>query len=75
MNYCIIESSTLSSVDFNLVGQTSESTVRKSLDGSKVVLKFEGSTPAFLDGVTIYNSSEISEILSGPEWTSEEENI
>ena len=75
MNYCIIESSTLSSVDFNLVGQTSESTVRKSLDGSKAVLKFEGSTPAFLDGVTIYNISEIAQLLSGPEWSSEEENI
>ena len=69
--YVIIESSEVSSVDFSEVMETSENTLRYSVDETKTVVKFEGDTPSFLDGKTQYNHSEILNILSGPEWTEE----
>lgn len=68
-NYVIIDSSEVSSVDFNQVMETSEDTLRHSLDGSKTFVKFEGSAPTFLAGKPIHSHAEILEILSGSEWT------
>jgi len=70
-NYVIIDASEVSSVDFDQVMQTSADTLRYSVDGSKALLKYEGTQPFFLLGKTEYNHSEILSILSGPEWTSE----
>jgi len=71
MNYVIINASEVSSVDFTQVLETSSETLKYSLDGSKLVLKYEGTQPSFLSGKTEYTHSEILSILSGPEWTSE----
>ena len=71
-NYVIIDASEVSSVDFNQVMQTSADTLRYSVDGSKALLKYEGTQPFFLLGKTEYTHEEILSILSGPEWTSEE---
>ena len=71
-NYVIIDASDVSSVDFDQVLQTSTDTLRYSLDGSKALLKYEGTQPFFLLGKTEYNHEEILSILSGPEWTSDE---
>jgi|TARA_Y100000289_G_scaffold44982_1_gene44921 hypothetical protein len=68
-NYVIIDSPEVSSVDFNQVMETSEDTLRYSLDGSKTFVKYEGSAPAFLAGKSVYSHAEILEILSGSEWT------
>ena len=70
--YCIINSSEVSSVDFDQVLQTSTDTLRYSLDGTKTFVKYEGGQPSFLSGKTEYTHEEILSILSGPEWTSEE---
>ena len=70
--YVIIDSSEVSSVDFNQVMQTSADKLRYSLDGSKALLKYEGTQPFFLLGKTEYTHEEILTILSGPEWTAEE---
>ena len=43
--------------------------LRKSLDGTKTVLKWDGDTPACFDGITTYNHSEILAELSGSDWT------
>ena len=43
--------------------------IRKSLDGSKTILKWEGDTPAVFDGMTTYNHSEILTELNKSEWT------
>jgi len=72
-NYVIIDASEVSSVDFNQVLQTSADTLRYSLDGSKALLKYEGTQPFFLLGKTEYNQEEILTILSGPEWTSDDD--
>lgn len=52
--------------------QSSINTLRKSLDGSKAILKFEGDTPSCFDGLTTYNHSEILTELAKSAWTEEE---
>ena len=53
--------------------QSSMDTLRKTLDGSKAILKFDGDTPSCFDGLTTYNHSEILEELAKSDWTNEEE--
>lgn len=67
--YVILNTSELSSVDFDQVLQESADTLRYSIDGSKFLLKFEGDTPNFLEGKTQYTHSEILAELATPEWT------
>ena len=50
----------------------SESTVRKSLDGSKCVLKWRGETPGAFSGLTTFTHSEILPIMHSSEWSSPE---
>ena len=49
--------------------QTSIGTLRKSLDNSKAILKWDGDTPSVFSSMTIYNHSEILAILAGSDWT------
>jgi hypothetical protein len=67
--YVIIDADEVSSVDFSQVFETSAQTLRFSLDGEQTFVKFEGSTPDFLDGKTQYTHSEILAILATEEWT------
>jgi hypothetical protein len=71
--YCIINSTDVSSIDFDQVFETSAQTLRYSIDGSQTVVKYEGTQPSFLAGKTEYTHPEILTILAGPEWTSDEE--
>jgi len=63
MKYAILNTSDINTVDFSKVKQTDANSVRKTLDGSKFVVKFEGNTPDFLDGVTLYTNQEMIEIF------------
>ena len=63
MKYAILNTSDIGTVDFSKVKQTDAISVRKTLDGSKFIVKFEGDTPDFLNGVTLYTNQEIIEIL------------
>ena len=67
--YVIIDADEVSSVDFSQVFETSADTLRFSLDESQTFVKFEGSTPSFLDGKTQYTHSEILTILATDEWS------
>ncbi len=68
--YVILDSDDVDSVDFSQVGETSESTLRYSLDDSQTFVKFNSdTTPSFLDGKTQYSHSEILAILSTEDWT------
>ena len=53
--------------------QASMNTLRKTLDGSKAILKWEGDTPSCFDGMTTYTHSEILTELTKADWTSSEE--
>ena len=63
MKYAILNTSDINTVDFSKVKQTDANSVRKTLDGSKFIVKFEGDTPDFLEGVTLYTNQEMIEIF------------
>ena len=63
MKYAILNTSDINTVDFSKVKQLDANSVRKTLDGSKFVVKFEGDTPNFLDGVKLYTNQEMIEIF------------
>ena len=52
--------------------QSSMTSLRKSLDNAKAILKWDGDTPSCFDGMTTYTHSEILTELAKSEWTSEE---
>jgi hypothetical protein len=69
--YVIINASEVGTVDFSQVIETSASTLRYSNDNSQTFVKFEGSTPSFLNGKTQYTDSEIRVILNGTDWAAQ----
>ena len=71
--WVIVNVSDITDEMVNSAIQSSMDTLRKSLDGSKAILKFEGDTPSCFDGLTTYNHSEILEELAKSDWTSSEE--
>ena len=70
--YVILDASEVGNVDFDQVIQTSADKLRYSLDGSKFVVKYEGTQPFFLLGKTEYTHEEILPIMQSAEWTAEE---
>ena len=52
--------------------QSSMGTLRKTNDGSKAILKWEGDTPSCFDSMTTYSHSEIRTELAKSDWTSGE---
>ena len=66
----------LDKVDFNQVGETSAETVRKSLDGSKTFIKWDGVVPTFIVNLLNtegpYSYNEILSTLSTEEWIDSE---
>ena len=73
--YVIIDAADVSSVDFTQVMETSSNTLRYKTDNSQTFVKFEGSTPSFLNSMVQYTESEILTILNDPsgDWYAEEE--
>ncbi len=67
--YVILDDSEVVNIDFRDVLETSESTLRWSVDGSQTFVKFVGATPSFLDGKAQLTHAEIMEVLSGEAWT------
>ena len=73
ITYIIINMTEVGLVDFNQVMQTSEETLRLSVDSLKTVLKWEGGEPSFVSTLSSYEGpythEEILVIMSTPEWT------
>ena len=72
--YMIFNVSEIDNVDFEQVLETSEDTVRKSVDETKTFVKWEGVTvPTTVSSLTTkvgpYTHSEILVILATDEWT------
>ena len=49
--------------------QTSIQTLRKSLDDTKAILKWDGDTPSVFNSMTTYSHEQILTILRGSDWT------
>jgi len=73
ITYITINTDELSLVDFNEVMETSEQTLRLSVNGLKTVLKWEGAEPAFVSTLSSYEGpythEEILVIMATPEWS------
>jgi len=77
--FMIFNVSELNSINFNEVLETSEETVRKSVNKTKTFVKWESDEiPASVQNLTTkegpYTYQEILQILSTPEWTDEQIN-
>jgi hypothetical protein len=74
--FMIFNVSELPLIDFTQVCETSEDTVRRSVDETLTFVKWDGATPSSVESLTTkqgpYTYDEILTILSGPEWTSNE---
>ena len=70
--YIIINMTEIGLVDFNSVLETSQSTVRISVDGTQTVLKWNGSEPSFVASLSSYDGpythSEILPIMATTAW-------
>tara|TARA_Y100000310_G_scaffold246645_1_gene252036 strand:- start:265 stop:513 length:249 start_codon:yes stop_codon:yes gene_type:complete len=53
--------------------QSGVGTLRKTLDGTKAILKWDGDTPSVFDGMTTYNHSQIRTELAKNTWTRSED--
>ena len=62
----------LPKIDFSQVNETSEETVRKSVDETKTFVKWDGETPSFVAEISNsegpYTYDEILNILATEEW-------
>lgn len=71
--FMIFNTSELNQINFTQVLETSEDTVRRSIDGTKTFVKWDGVMPqCVIDLATSegpYTYDEILQILSTPEWT------
>ena len=78
--FMVFNVSELGSVDFTQVLETSQDTVRLSVDGSKTFVKWDTDTiPTSINGLLTkegpYTYTEIKTILGGVAWTSTEGGI
>ena len=73
--YATINLSDIGLIDFAQVGETSTSTVRKSLDDTQFVIKWQdGYTPTFITDSSVipvgtYDHHAILELMQTPEWS------
>lgn len=73
--FMIFNVSELHKINFDEVLETSGETVRKSVDGTKTFVKWEGEIPSSVISLTTsegpYTYSEILAILETEEWTND----
>ena len=71
--YITVSIDDLPKVDFAQVGETSENTIRKSLDGTEFVLKYDAE-PSFISDGTVTPLQTMAHaqcltLMDTPEWT------
>ena len=69
MNRKYVILNTGDTVDFSEILESESDSLRHNVEGTKFFVKFEGDTPSFLEGKTIYSHSEILAILATDEWS------
>jgi hypothetical protein len=79
--YAVINLTDISLIDFTQVAQSSASTIRKSLDDTQFVIKWEdGYTPTFITDTSVipvgtYDHHAILELMATSAWSSPIEEI
>ena len=78
-HYVIFNCTELNKIDFNQVMETSVDTVRKSIDGTKTFIKYNGDMPSSVSALTTksqeYSHDQILNILSTSEWNDPDQNL
>jgi hypothetical protein len=75
--YATINLTDVGQIDFSQVGETSASTIRKSLDNTQFVIKWEeGYIPTFITNTNVvpiqtYDHHGILELMATPAWSEE----
>ena len=74
-NFMIFNIGELDAINFNEILETGQETVRKSVDGTKTFVKWDGeNVPSSVENLTTkegpYSYSEMLEILNRSDWTS-----
>jgi hypothetical protein len=73
LKYVIFDFSEADKINFNEVKEDSIETLRKSVDGNKTFVKYQGEMPESIQLITNksqeYNNYQILEILKTEEWT------
>lgn len=79
MNYVIVPSEYLTSVNFGEVCQTNPESLRYSLDGKYFLLKYKNEQPEFIFNITNdaiglqeYTQEEILKILNTEKWSNQD---
>ena len=74
--WVIFNTSETGSINFSQVMETSVNTLRTNNSGSKTFVKYEGSQPSSVAGLSSksneYTHTQILNVLTGSEWVSEE---
>jgi hypothetical protein len=70
--YAIINIESLNFIDFSQIAETNENTIRKSIDGSKFIIKYD-TIPTFISDGTVVplqvlNYAEALELMSTDKW-------
>ena len=79
--YAVINLTDVGLIDFSQVGETSPSTIRKSLDDTQFVIKWqEGYIPTFITDSSVvpvgtYDHHAILELMATSDWSSPIEEI
>ena len=79
--YAVINLTDVGLIDFSQVGETSSSTIRKSLDDTQFVIKWRnGYTPTFItDGSVVpvgtYDHHTVLELMATDKWSNPIEEI
>jgi len=72
-NFVIFDVTELPLIEFTQVLETSAETVRKSVDGTKTFVKWDGAPPSCVEQLTTkseyFTYTEMLDILSTEEWT------
>lgn len=73
--YAVINLKDISLIDFSQIAQSSASTIRKSLDNTQFVIKWEdGYTPTFITDASVvpvgtYDHHSILQLMSTEKWS------
>jgi|9_EtaG_2_1085328.scaffolds.fasta_scaffold00770_9 hypothetical protein len=71
--YATINIADLPLIDFSQIGETSENTIRKSLDGTQFIIKFDVAPTFILDGsveiLQAMNHAQAVALMATPEWS------
>lgn len=77
--FMIFNISELNQINFNEVLETSQETIRKSIDETKTFVKWDGSMPQCVFDLTTkegpYTYNEMLNILLSPEWKDDKEDM